>query len=97
MGSHDNVEAGIIPRLCNALFERIALDKNNMACQVNWWYLLSICFPLSFQNGIHQIFIEPLHNFKWLAIFFGTNINFEGNITIFSFLGQGWSVLHGDL
>jgi len=35
MGSYDNVEAGIIPRLCNALFERIALDKNNMACQVN--------------------------------------------------------------
>ena len=33
MGSHDNVEAGIIPRLADALFDRIAADKNNMACQ----------------------------------------------------------------
>ena len=34
MGSHDNVETGIIPRLSDALFERIAADRNNIACQV---------------------------------------------------------------
>ena len=34
MGSHDNVEAGIIPRLADALFDRIAAEKGNMACQV---------------------------------------------------------------
>lgn len=34
MGSHDNVEAGIIPRLADALFYRIAAEKSNMACQV---------------------------------------------------------------
>ena len=34
MGSHDNTDAGIIPRLCNVLFERIALDRDNPACQV---------------------------------------------------------------
>ena len=35
MGSHDNVEAGIIPRLADALFNRIAAEKSNMACQVS--------------------------------------------------------------
>ena len=35
MGSHDNVEAGIIPRLADALFNRIAAEKSNLACQVS--------------------------------------------------------------
>ena len=39
MGSRDNVEAGIIPRLSNVLFERIAADQNNLTCQVNYFYI----------------------------------------------------------
>ena len=31
--SHEQMEAGIIPRLSNSLFERIAAERNNPACQ----------------------------------------------------------------
>ena len=80
MGSHDNVEAGIIPRLCNALFERIALDKNNMACQVNFDDQFVFLIPFKMESIKYS-----LYNFKWIAILLCINTDLRSKMRNFYF------------